>query len=606
MLRFRDLSIRKKLFSVFGISIVFIGGIILVGLMNMLWMKDASEQVYEESFTEAMRVAKLKTGFDDARRELLTIMATEDRDATSSRRQTLKEITEEIDESFRYMLLEENHFDEEGRVVIHELKTIWESFRETRDLELLPSINEGRFNEALAMATGIQEERYRKFRLIAAALMEYEKLEAAEVHGQLETKLLEAIWLYLTLSVAGLIVGLLLLRYLSRDIGDRVGSIASALSEMEGGDFDLQLDTAAEDEIGFLAKSFNNMSRTLYEDKVAQEQYVNVMKWHATEREKRAGELESMNEKLSQSGRDLASKNEWLEDFIKELEKTNKELEDTKAQMLQSEKLASIGQLAAGVAHEINNPISFVNCNLSSMKGYIEDLKSILEMHEKMPTLLRDGKLDDAMELLDGIETARDEVDLAFLMKDIDLLLEESEEGIERVVSIIRALKDFSHVDMAEEEYYDINKCLENAIKISSHEVKHKAVVKKELGSIPQVKCCPQQLNQVFLNLIINASQAISDKGEIEIRTFASGGKIAIEIEDNGAGMTDDIKDKLFEPFFTTKPVGVGTGLGLSIAYGIINDHGGTIDVESAPGEGTTFTISLPADEAGVIEAAGL
>ncbi|HXE38391.1 MAG TPA: ATP-binding protein [Azonexus sp.] len=266
------------------------------------------------------------------------------------------------------------------------------------------------------------------------------------------------------------------------------------------------------------------------------------------------------------------------------------QLTDAKEQLMQSEKLASIGQLAAGVAHEINNPIGFVHSNIGVLEGYINSLFYTLDAYEAAETTIANPQV------LAGIKALRESVDLAFLRQDIPALMGESKDGISRVTKIIQDLKDFSRVDCTQEwQFSNLHQGIDSTINIVANEIRYKADVVKEYGQLPDVECLLTQLNQVFMNLLINAAHAMGEqRGTITIRSGTAGDKVWLEFSDTGSGIPEDIRQKIFDPFFTTKPVGKGTGLGLSLSYGIIQKHNGQIEVRSEVGKGTTFRITLP------------
>ena len=273
-----------------------------------------------------------------------------------------------------------------------------------------------------------------------------------------------------------------------------------------------------------------------------------------------------------------------------ELTALNEQLSMAQAQLLQSEKLASIGQLAAGVAHEINNPISFVFSNFGTLQTYVASLLRVLARYEAAEPFIADA------DVARGIADLREQVDLAFLQEDVLALMAESRDGIERVRKIVQDLKDFSRVDAHQQwQWADLHHGIDSTLNIVNNEVKYKADIVKEYGAIPEVECLPSQINQVIMNIVVNGAQAIEGRrGRITIRTGASGGNVWIEIADNGCGIPQAIQSRIFDPFFTTKPIGTGTGLGLSLSYGIIQKHRGRIEMQSEEGVGTTFRIELP------------
>lgn len=281
----------------------------------------------------------------------------------------------------------------------------------------------------------------------------------------------------------------------------------------------------------------------------------------------------------------LDQANQRLAADLSELTELNARLTQTQQQLHQSEKMASIGQLAAGVAHEINNPIGYVFSNISTLDNYLKDLLSLLALYEKA------GGVD-----AEEIHRERQRIDVDFLKEDIPLLMQESKEGIGRVNKIVQDLKDFSRVDSSPEfQWADLHQGIDSTLNVVNNEIKYKADVIREYGKLPEVECLPSQLNQVFLNLLVNAAHAMGEKrGVITIRSGVQGDQVWLEFADNGCGMSEDVQKKIFDPFFTTKPIGKGTGLGLSLSYGIIQKHRGTLAVASGLGVGTTFRIELP------------
>jgi len=260
-------------------------------------------------------------------------------------------------------------------------------------------------------------------------------------------------------------------------------------------------------------------------------------------------------------------------------------LEEAHNQLLQSEKMASIGSLAAGVAHEINNPIGFVASNLGSLSSYLEDLFTVIDSYSQELTALKPNS--------QSAQLAK-ELDLTYLKDDTHILLGECMDGIQRVKRIVQDLKDFSHVDHGEWIVTNIHQGLDSTLNIVNNEIKYKATVEKRYGQIPDIVCIGSQLNQVFMNLLVNAAHAIVNQGKITVETGVVGQEVFVKISDTGSGIKPENLNRIFDPFFTTKPVGKGTGLGLSLSYGIVKRHNGRIAVESELGKGSTFTVWLP------------
>ena len=270
-----------------------------------------------------------------------------------------------------------------------------------------------------------------------------------------------------------------------------------------------------------------------------------------------------------------------------------RKLQETQEQLMQAEKMASVGQLAAGVAHEINNPIGFVNSNMHTLHTYVSTLFDVIDQYNMV--LLQAAVGEDAKNTISDINKT---ADLVFVKEDTADLIKESLDGLKRVKDIVQSLKDFSHVGETEWQEADIHHGLDSTLNIVQNEIKYKATIERRYGTLPPVQCIISQLNQVFMNLFINAAHAIKERGVIAISTGTETREgidyVWIKITDNGGGIAPENLNRIFEPFFTTKPIGSGTGLGLSLAYGIINKHNGDISVKSVVDKGTRFTIYLP------------
>jgi two-component system NtrC family sensor kinase len=305
-------------------------------------------------------------------------------------------------------------------------------------------------------------------------------------------------------------------------------------------------------------------------------------------------QITQRNLALAAARDELAGLNARLEQRVAErtakLEQALAEVERTREQLLQSEKMSAIGQLAAGVAHEINNPIGFVSSNLVSLKQYVVRLLELVDqLEQRVATLQPPESFNEAWRALKA------QADFDYLRDDIGDLLDESSDGLERVKKIVHDMKAFSHVDQAEWEDADLHEILESTLNVVGHELKYKAEVVRDYGELPPIRCLPAQIGQVLMNILVNAAQAIErTPGRITLVTRTVPGGVELTVEDNGKGMPPEVMRRIFDPFFTTKPVGKGTGLGMSISYEIVKRHAGELRVDSSPGHGARFTMRLP------------
>ncbi|MHC4494567.1 MAG: sensor histidine kinase, partial [Planctomycetota bacterium] len=372
--------------------------------------------------------------------------------------------------------------------------------------------------------------------------------------------------------VSALGLGLLI----TRSIYVPLQKLRAAAAETGKGNLDTQIEIKSTDEIGLVADSFKKM--------------IDDLKRTTTS-------IDNLGREITDRKRAEERARLACDDF----EKANRELKEMQSERVQNAKLASIGQLAAGVAHELNTPIGSVASNFETLQSDASIMWELLQMYGE---LIGDIETSEKSELLDKagvIDRVRNSVQIDFILEDIPGLFDDLRVGLERVTRIVETLRDFSRIDkFGSLDKYNINDGINTTLVVASHEIKCNADVEMELSEVPQVVCHASQINQVLLNLLINAAQAVKsqerdDKGRITIRTYATRDHVVCEISDSGPGMEPDILPHIFDPFFTTKPAGQGTGLGLSISHDIIvTKHNGKLFVDSSVGEGTRFTVKLP------------
>lgn len=283
-----------------------------------------------------------------------------------------------------------------------------------------------------------------------------------------------------------------------------------------------------------------------------------------------------------------------LEEALQELQKTHDDLKSVQTQLLQSEKFSAIGQLAAGIAHEINNPIGFINSNMQTLEQYVAHYSGLLKTLNDIEKAFQQNDAQKISEIISRWKKIRQEVNFEFIREDITKLIKESQEGAEKIRKIVLDLRDFARPDKGVTDLVNMEGLIESVLNVVWNEIKYKAELKREYGKVPPISCDPQKIGQVLMGILINAAQSIKGKGVISIKTYMDGEHVLIDVTDTGCGIPPEHVTRIFDPFFTTKPVGQGVGLGLSVSYDIIKKHGGKLTFKSQTGVGTTFTIQLP------------
>nr|ABD75798.1 putative signal transduction histidine kinase [uncultured bacterium] len=380
---------------------------------------------------------------------------------------------------------------------------------------------------------------------------------------------------FLQLQILGLtlfivVLALIVARFLVMKVSEPIEKLATGTRRIARGDLTQEVEINTQDEIGELAHSFNFMMHELRYSRQELELWAQTLEQRVQERTK-----------------EIQQKNQQLTELVESMKRIQE-------QLVHSEKMASLGQLVAGIAHEINNPVNFISSNISPLKQYIADVKQILRHYEKMRGLHPEQYAE--------IEKLKASLDFEFLLEDLDDLIRDIETGAIRIKDIVQDLRNFSRLDEAELKTIDIHQSLDTTLNLLGHLYENRITVHKQYGDIPPVECYAGQLNQVFMNILANAAQAFETKGNVWITTSlqtkddhpGASAWLHVTFRDDGRGIPEDVLPKIFDPFFTTKDVGEGTGLGLSIAYGIIEKHRGELNVSSSIGEGTEFQVEIP------------
>jgi signal transduction histidine kinase len=354
-------------------------------------------------------------------------------------------------------------------------------------------------------------------------------------------------------SAVVMIIAILIGLWLARNISRPVLALREAAHCVGEGDLTQQVKNNSGDEIGELTRAFNTMVKDLAQARQA----------------------------LNEANQNLASTN-------KALSLSMDELKSAQEQLIQAEKMASLGQLTAGVAHEINNPINFVSANVDPLKQDLTDIILVLRKYEQV---VREQKLEDQFS---GVAKFKEDSGVEMSIDEVKNLLKGIEDGAKRTAEIVKGLRNFSRLDQNVFKKADLNDGIDSTLTLLHSSYKNRIEIDKEFGDLPEVECFPGQLNQVFLNILSNAIQAIPEQGKIAIKTWVSGDRVKISFKDNGSGMSEEVRKKIYDPFFTTKDIGKGNGLGLYISYGILEKHRGKIEVFSTLGKGTEFVLTIP------------
>jgi signal transduction histidine kinase len=423
-------------------------------------------------------------------------------------------------------------YSEEEHELYVEFDRKWDAYQDL-SFAFFELLQDNNTLEAIALLNGEAQSVFNDFSADLTKLVSVNKKDSYEAAKRAEITYQSTHKITSTLLVTTILLSAFIAVGLARYITISVHQLVKAARSVAGGNLEVRLEIDSNDEIGHLAHSFNQMTASLRE--------------------------------------------------------AREKMQKTQILLVRSEKMASLGQLTAGIAHEINNPVNFVSSNVNPLRRDIAEVFEVLANYEEA---VSHRQLHAQFK---KVEELKKKLDFPYLKDEIDNLLNGIQEGAHRTSEIVKGLRSFTRLDEDERKPVDINKAIESTLLMLKHQLKNRVEVIKDFGDIPVIMCFPSKLNQAFMNILANASQAIEGRGKIFIKTSYDSEIVTISIKDTGKGMTEEVKQHIFEPFFTTKPVGEGTGLGLPITYGIIEEHDGNLEVYSELGKGSEFVITLPA-----------
>ncbi len=536
-MKFKDLKLSAKLAGGFGVILIIMAGSNIFSIRRMTAIKNEIDDVTANRLPRALALADLNLNTAALRISQLQHAFTREPAVRQQQKDLMIRLIDRIEENkdtYERLRSESTvrQFDtaeEDALYAAFDRK--WETYQDL-SFTFFDLLGESATEKAIALLNGEAQEVFDNFSADLAALVNVNKKNSSEAARRADVAFQSGRAITQTLSVGTILFSAFLVAWLARFIAVPVQKLVEAAQGVAGGNLNVHLNIDSKDEIGNLTKSFNQMTASLRE---------------ARER-----------------------------------------MQNTQVQLVQSEKMASLGQLTAGVAHEINNPVNFVSANVGPLRRDISELFAVLAQYEEIVAT------QQMQEKFQDVEKLKQKLDFPYLKDEINNLLDGVQEGAQRTSEIVKGLRNFTRLDEDDRKPADINQGIESALLMLKHQLKNRVEVIKEFGTLPPVMCYPGKMNQVFLNLLANASQAIAGKGQIIIKTFSDGEIVTISIRDTGIGMTPEVKKHIFEPFFTTKPVGEGTGLGLPITYGIIEAHDGNVEIYSEPGKGSEFVITLP------------
>lgn len=585
-MKIKNLRLSRKLFLGFGFVLLMLFGVNIFSIHQMNILKLEIDNFNNQWLPSALAISALNLNTSDLRRSQLQYAFTFDDQARQELANSMILIIDRINENLdTYARLKQQKGEiqellEEEKNLFKGFETDWETYQDL-SFTIFRLSRENKQIEAYELLDGQTKIIYSSINAKLQKLLSFYKEEVIEGAKNADLVFQATKKLITSLVVVTIILSTLFVMLLVRWIKYPIRQLEKGAKKVAEGDLSVQLDIQSEDEIGNLTNSFNLMTKSLCEAMEKSKVQADRLKMQWEVLNETYLELELKSDSLEKQKSTIEKKN-------RDLQKTMEKLKSTQAQLIDSEKMASLGQLTAGIAHEINNPINYISAGINPLKRDMADIESLYKKYEEASNNGFDpNKLKDAKQYSKEIESD-------FLFDEIKSLLDGIEEGALRTREIVIGLRNFSRMDEDAIKTANINEGINSTLMLLRNKLKNKIIIKKEYGQIPPIECYAGKLNQVFMNILNNAADAIQDEGEIIIRTWASNDHVYISIKDNGIGMQENIRKRIFEPFYTTKEVGQGTGLGLSISFGIIEKHKGTISVKSKKNEGSEFIIQLP------------
>jgi signal transduction histidine kinase len=579
-MKLSDLKLGVKQAMGFGLILAIMAGVNIFAIRKMAAIKTDIDEVTANRLPRAVAISDINLNTAALRTNQLQYAFTTDPNVQNQQKELMIHLIDKINENIdvyeRLKTMSEAggaYSAEESRLYAAFTQN-WEQYQDLT-IAFIGLLRTNQIQEAVRLLNSEAQVVFNELSLYLTRLVEVNKKDSYAAARRAEITFRSTRKIATTLLILTILLSAFLAAGLSRLIAIPVRHLVRAAQSVAEGNLNVRVNTVSKDEIGYLAKSFNQMTTALRETRE---------KLHDHQRR-----LQAQNQELEEKSQSLAQRNTEIERKNHDLENALAKLKRTQLQLVQSERMASLGQLTAGIAHEINNPVNFVSSNINPLRRDVADLLAILAKYEEH---IGAQHLQEKFQAVDALKK---DLDFSYMQQEIENLLNGIQEGARRTSEIVRSLRNFTRLGEDERKPADINKGLESTLLMLQHQLKKRVEVIKDFGVLPEIMCYPGKLNQVFMNILVNASQAIVGSGKIFIKTSYDGEIVTISIKDTGVGMSNEIKQHIFEPFFTTKGVGEGTGLGLPITYGIIEEHDGNIEVYSEPGKGSEFVITLPA-----------